>query len=81
MAFVVLLQMTYQLALFAATDASSALLVAGGCITVIPTSFAFDVALHGLEPSASSLEASTLIIGGFALLLRSAMQQEQRCPL
>ena len=74
---VVLLQMSYQLALFAAIDASSALLVSGGCITVIPTGFAFDYLLHGLAPTAAQIEASCLIISGFGLLLLASMQAQE----
>lgn len=78
MAAVVLLQMTYQLGLYVAIGATSALLVAGGSVTVIPTGFAFDFFCHGIVPSGASVVASTFIIAGFVLLLRASMAESER---
>lgn len=76
MAAVVFLQMTYQLGLFAAISATSALLVAGGSVTVIPTGYAFDYLLHGIVPSLSAMGACTLIIAGFVVLVRASMSEQ-----
>lgn len=76
MAAVVMLQMTYQLGLFAAIGATSALLVAGGSVTVIPTGYAFDYLLHGIVPSRTSMGACALIIAGFVVLVRASMAEQ-----
>merc|ERR1719316_648606 len=66
---VVVMQLTYQFVLFVAIRSSSALLCAGGCVTVIPTGMVFDFLRRGIVPSAARLGGSALIIVGFVVLL------------